>query len=215
MTPIILVLVLTLASLLSVTPAAHAASSDLHLTQQVEVLQSGAPVLRESRDLYIQGTAMLMKNSSRSLLIRPDLGKAYLLDPTRALLGEIPMTQLTPEMTGGAPGSTPGGPMPPIRATGEKRTIQGLHCDVHRSTIQAISAEVCITRELAVLERLQGKLGVTADVPGIPVEYLIQVETPDKSGTLTIRQRLTKVERTPQDPALFTVPGVPGQARKP
>ena len=203
MTPIILVLVLTLASLLSVTPAAHAASSDLHLTQQVEVLQSGAPVLRESRDLYIQGTAMLMKNSSRSLLIRPDLGKAYLLDPTRALLGEIPMTQLTPEMTGGAPGSTPGGPMPPIRATGEKRTIQ------------AISAEVCITRELAVLERLQGKLGVTADVPGIPVEYLIQVETPDKSGTLTIRQRLTKVERTPQDPALFTVPGVPGQARKP
>jgi hypothetical protein len=193
---------LMMLAVLVLLPRAPAAAQDLHLTQQVEVLQNGSPVLRESRDLSLRGTAILMKNPSRGLLIRPDLGKAYLFDPSRALLGEIPMAQLTPEMAGGPPG----GPLPPIQPTGETRTVQGLHCEVYQSTMQALSVEVCVTRELTVLERVQGQLGIKADLPGVPVEYVIQVNRPGAGGLLTIRQRLTKVDRTSQDPALFAVP---------
>ncbi len=68
----------------------------------------------------------------------------------------------------------------PFRSTGESKTIAGHACRVYRGELNDITAEACVTREFATLERLQALPGMRPEVPGIPLELIVTVRQPGK-----------------------------------
>jgi hypothetical protein len=180
---------------------AHAA--DLHLVQQFEIRQGQVPLLQEHREIYLQGSGAILRNPTHFFLIRADMQRAWLLDADRQSLGEIPVDQVRGELAGTR--FNPG-PLPPIQPTNETRKLQGLTCHVYRAAAARLAVEACVTRQLAALEKFRDLLGATAEVPGVPLEFVIQIAAPDQSALYTIRQTLLKVETTRLDPSLFAPP---------
>jgi type II secretory pathway component PulK len=180
---------------------AHAA--DLHLVQQLEIRQGNVQLLQEQREIYLQGNGAILRNPTHFFLIRADMQRAWLLDADRQPLSEIPVDQVRGELAGNR--FNPG-PLPPIQPTKETRKLQGLTCHVYRAAASQLTVEACVTRQLAALEQFRDLLGAKAEVPGVPLEFVIQIAAPDQSATYSIRQTLLKVETTRLDPGLFAPP---------
>ena len=180
---------------------AHAA--DLHLVQQFEIRQGNVQLLQEQREIFLRGNSVILRNPTHFFLIRADLQRAWLLDADRQPLSEIPVDQVRAELAGHRfnPGS-----LPPFQPANETRTLHGLTCQVYRAAATGLSVEACITRQLAALETFRGLLGAKAEVPGVPLEFVIHIAAPDPSTTYSIRQTVLKVETTRLDPNLFAPP---------
>ncbi len=198
---------LLLAALVAVATAAlPARAGDVHLVQQFEIYQDATRILQEQRDVYLQGDNFALRNPNQWLLVRPDLQRAWLLDTDRRPLAEFTLDQLRTQMAGTWAHATPQGPLPPIQPTGETRTLHGLTCRVHRANARVMVVAACITRQLAALERFSALVGAPADVPGVPLEFQVQLQPPDNQPGFRIRQSLLSVTRERLDAGLLAPP---------
>jgi len=187
-----------------------AQAADLHLVQQFEIRQKSLPLLREQREMFLQGSAVILRNPTHHVLIRADLQRAWLLDGDRQVVSEVPTAELRLN-----PVRKDLGPMPDLQSTTETRKILGFACQVYRTAGTRIMAEACVTRHLPALEKFRDLLGAKPEAPGIPLTFRIQITGHDPSASTTIEQRLLKVETARLDPRLFAPPGEPATAGKP
>jgi hypothetical protein len=72
-----------------------------------------------------------------------------------------------------------------------------------------MAVAACITRQLPALERFSALVGAPADVPGVPLEFQVQVQPPDNQPGFRIRQSLLAVTRERQDAGLLAPPAGP------
>ena len=189
---------------------ALAQAADLHFVQQFEIRQGSLPLLQEQREMFLQGSAVILRNPTHHFLIRGDVQRAWLLDGDRQVVSEVPMAELRRDLVG-----KDLGPMPALQGTAETRTILGLVCQVYRTGATRIMAEACVTRQLPALEKFRELLGAKPEAPGIPLTFLIQIAGPHPSASYTIQQRLLKLETARLDPRLFVPPAEPATPRKP
>lgn len=187
-----------------------AQAADLHLVQQFEIRQGNQPLLQEQREMFLHGSAVILRNPTHHFLIRGDVQRAWLLDGDRHVVSEVPMADLRRDLAG-----KDLGPLPALQGTAETRTILGLRCQVYRTAASRILAEACVTRQLPALERFRELLGAKPEAPGIPLTFRIQIASPDLPASTTIEQRLLKVESARVDPGLFAPPAEPPTSRRP
>jgi hypothetical protein len=193
-----------LVALATVAPVARA--GDIHLVQQFEIYQDATRILQEQRDVYLQSETFALRNPNQWLLVRPDLQRAWLLDMDRRPLAEFTLDQLRTQMAATWAHATPQGLLPPIQPTGETRTLHGLTCRVHRANARVMVVAACITRQFPALERFSALLGAPADIPGVPLEFQVQVQPPDNQPGFRIRQSLLAVTRERLNPGLLAPP---------
>ncbi len=200
-----------------VTAASPAHAGDVHLVQQFEIYQDATRILREQRDVYLQGQSFALRNPNQWLLVRPDLQRAWLLDTDRRPLAEFTLDQLRAQLAATWAHATPQGPLPPIQPTEDTRTLHGLTCRVHRANARVMVVAACITRQLPALERFSALVGAPADVPGVPLEFQVQVQPPDHQPGFRIRQSLLAVTRERLDAGLLAPPlaATPSGSRRP
>jgi len=92
-----------------------------------------------------------------------------------------------------------------------------LTCRVHRANARVMVVAACITRQLPALERFSALVGAPADVPGVPLEFQVQVQPPDNRPGFRIRQSLLSVTRERLDAGLLAPPlaATPSGSRRP
>ena len=187
-----------------------AQAAGLHLVQQFEIRQGNQPLLQEQREMFLQGSAVILRNPTHHVLIRGDAQRAWLLDGDRQVVSEVPMAEFRRDLAG-----KDLGPLPALQGTAETRTVLGLACQVYRTAATRILAEACVTRELPALEKFRELLGTKPEAPGIPLTFRIQIAGPDPSASTTIQQRLLQVETVRIAPRLFAPPAEPATPRRP
>ncbi len=189
-------------------PARAATSSDVHLVHRFTIQQNQTPLVQEERHVYVHGTSILLQNPERSMLLRPDLQRVWLLDGDRQPIADLPLDQLKLDMANSLATLTPQGSLPPIQPSDETRSLHGLRCQMYRAATSLLTLEACVTRQLPGLERFQVLLGGPAGIPGVPIDFSVLVQPPTQSP-VTIRQLLVTVDTTPLDPRLFVPPAGP------
>lgn len=180
---------------------AHSSTQGLHLVQRFELLAGNRSIYEQDHDLFVQGNMLVMHSGQTWFLVRNDLQTAWLMDENRRALSTIPVSQIIDKSLTG----THAPPSPPLRPTGESKTIAGYACRVYRGHHNEVSADTCLTRNLPALEQFQTLFGARPETPGIPLELIITMQQPGKDR-VTFTQRVTRVTVGPVDPALFAPP---------
>jgi len=187
----------------------RAQAADLRLIQQFEIRQGSTTLLQEQREIFLQGSGVILRNPTHHFLIRSDLQRAWLLTAERQLVSEVPIEQLRRDLS-----AKELGPVPGMQTTTEMRNIQGLDCQVYRTAAARITAEACVTRQLPALEKFRDLAGAKPEVPGIPLSFQIQIAGPEASTRYSVQQRLLKIDTSRLDPRLFAPPAEPATTLK-
>jgi len=204
-------ILLSLALMAGLHPSAVAASPDraqaLHLTQRFEIaVGDRQPAVAEDRQLYVDGDKLALKALKSWLLIRRDLGTAWVMDERRHSLSSIPVARLSAAgaaMHDAVQKALPN--PPPFTPTGESKTIAGLPCRIYHGSLKELTVEACLTRELPALHPFQQLFGPPSQTPGIPLELIITMQQPGNER-VSITQRITRVTRGAIDPTIFAPP---------